>query len=213
MIRFLHAADPHLDSPLQGLEIHDGAPVEVLRGATRRAFENLVQLAIEERVDFLVIAGDVYDGDWKDYSTGLFFRGQMVRLRDAGIPVYLIAGNHDAASIISKKLTLPENVYVFSTRSAESKEVASHPVVIHGRGFPHRAVPENFARDYPPAISGKFNIGLLHTSLTGRPGHDTYAPCSELDLRDKGYGYWALGHIHQPEVISKDPWIVFAGNC
>jgi DNA repair exonuclease SbcCD nuclease subunit len=213
MIRFLHAADPHLDSPLQGLEIHDGAPVEVLRGATRRAFENLVQLAIEERVDFLVIASDVYDGDWKDYSTGLFFRGQMVRLRDAGIPVYLIAGNHDAASIISKKLTLPENVYVFSTRSAESKEVASHTVVIHGRGFPHRAVPENFARDYPPAISGKFNIGLLHTSLTGRPGHDTYAPCSELDLRDKGYGYWALGHIHQPEVISKDPWIVFAGNC
>jgi len=202
-----------LDSPLRGLEVHDGAPVEVLRGATRRAFENLVQLAIGERIHFLVIAGDLYDGDWKDYSTGLFFRGQMIRLRDARIPVYLIAGNHDAASIISKKLTLPENVHVFSTRSAESKEVADHPVVIHGRGFPHRAVPENFARDYPSAFSGKFNLGLLHTSLTGRPGHDTYAPCSEQDLRDKGYGYWALGHIHQPEVISKDPWIVFAGNC
>lgn len=213
MLRFIHAADPHLDSPLRGLEIHDGAPVEVLRGATRRAFENLVRLAIGERIDFLVIAGDLYDGDWKDYSTGLFFRGQMVRLRDARIPVYLIAGNHDAASIISKKLPLPENVHVFSTRSAESKEVAGQPVVIHGRGFPHRAVPENFARDYPPAVSGKFNLGLLHTSLTGRPGHDTYAPCSEQDLRDKGYGYWALGHIHQPEVISKDPWIVFAGNC
>ena len=213
MFRFIHAADPHLDSPLRGLEVHDGAPVEVLRGATRRAFENLVQLAIGERIHFLVIAGDLYDGDWKDYSTGLFFRGQMIRLRDARIPVYLIAGNHDAASIISKKLTLPENVHVFSTRSAESKEVADHPVVIHGRGFPHRAVPENFARDYPSAFSGKFNLGLLHTSLTGRPGHDTYAPCSEQDLRDKGYGYWALGHIHQPEVISKDPWIVFAGNC
>ena len=213
MIRFIHAADPHLDSPLQGLEAHEGAPVGVLRGATRRAIENLVNLAIEEPVDFVVIAGDLYDGDWKDYSTGLFFRGQMVRLLDKGIPVYLIAGNHDAASVISKRLNLPENVHVFSTRTTESKEVPGHPVVIHGRGFPNRAVPENLAKDYPTALAGRFNLGLLHTSLNGRPGHNTYAPCSEQDLRSKGYEYWALGHIHQPEVISKDPWIVFAGNC
>lgn len=213
MFRFIHAADPHLDSPLQGLISHDGAPVEVLRGATRRAFENLVQLAIDERVDFVVIAGDLYDGDWKDYSTGLFFRSQMVRLNAAGIPVYLIAGNHDAASVISKKLSLPDNVHVFSTRTAESFVVPGLPAVVHGRGFPNRAVPENLAQEYPVAITGKFNVGLLHTSLTGRANHDTYAPCSEQDLRSKGYGYWALGHIHQPEVICEDPWIVFAGNC
>lgn len=213
MFRFIHAADPHLDSPLQGLELHEGAPVSVLRGATRRAFESLVAFAIEEAVDFLLIAGDIYDGDWKDYSTGLFFRGQMVRLKEKGIPVYVISGNHDAASVISKKLTLPENVHVFSTRTAESVEVEGLPVVIHGRGFPNRAVPENLALEYPPAVPGKFNIGLLHTSLTGLPGHDTYAPCSAQDLRAKGYGYWALGHIHQPEVISEEPWIVFAGNC
>lgn len=213
MIRFIHAADPHLDSPLQGLEAHEGAPVEVLRGATRRAFENLVNLAIEESVDFVVIAGDLYDGDWKDYSTGLFFRAQMVRLQSKGTPVYLIAGNHDAASVITKKLSLPENVHVFSTRTTESLEVAGHPVTIHGRGFPNRAVPENLAIEYPMAVPGRFNLGLLHTSLTGRPGHDTYAPCSVAELREKGYGYWALGHIHQPEVINEDPWIVFAGNC
>lgn len=213
MFRFIHAADPHLDSPLQGLEGHEGAPVEVLRGATRRAFENLVQLAVDEQVDFVVIAGDLYDGDWKDYSTGLFFRSQMVRLRASQIPVYLIAGNHDAASVISKKLSLPDNVHLFSTRTAESFEVPGLPVVIHGRGFPNRAVPENLALDYPPVIPGKFNVGLLHTSLTGLPGHDTYAPCSEQDLRNKGYAYWALGHIHQPAVISQEPWIVFAGNC
>jgi len=213
MFRFIHAADPHLDSPLQGLEAHEGAPVDVLRGATRRAFENLVQLAIDEHVDFVVIAGDLYDGDWKDYSTGLFFRRQMVRLKDCGIPVYLIAGNHDAASVISKRLGLPDNVHVFSTRTAESFEVPGLPAVIHGRGFPNRAVPENLAQDYPPVIPGKFNVGLLHTSLTGLLGHDTYAPCSEQDLRSMGYAYWALGHIHQPEVISEDPWIVFAGNC
>ena len=213
MFRFIHAADPHLDSPLRGLEAHEGAPVETLRGATRKAFENLVNLAIDEAVDFVVIAGDLYDGDWKDYSTGLFFRGQMVRLEAKKIPVYLIAGNHDAASVISKKLTLPENVHVFSTRTAETMEVPGLAAVIHGRGFPHRAVPENLAVDYPAAVPGKFNLGLLHTSLTGRPDHDTYAPCSEQDLRNKGYAYWALGHIHQPEVISEDPWIVFAGNC
>lgn len=213
MFRFIHAADPHLDSPLRGLEAHEGAPADTLRGATRKAFENLVNLAIEESVDFLVIAGDLYDGDWRDYSTGLFFRGQMVRLQDKGIPAYLIAGNHDAASVISKKLILPENVQVFSTRTAESIEVTGLPAVIHGRGFPHRAVPENLAVEYPSAVPGKFNLGLLHTSLTGRPDHDTYAPCSEQDLRNKGYAYWALGHIHQPEVVSEDPWIVFAGNC
>jgi DNA repair protein SbcD/Mre11 len=213
MIRFIHAADAHIDSPLKGLEAHDGAPVDVLRGATRRAFENLIQLAIDENIDFIVIAGDLYDGDWKDYSTGLFFRRQMVRLFDKGIPVYMIAGNHDAASVISKKLRLPENVHVFSTRTTESLEVEGCPVVIHGRGFPNRAVPENLAPDYPAAMPGKCNIGLLHTSLTGRPGYDTYAPCSEADLRQKSYGYWALGHIHQPEVISRDPWIVFAGSC
>ncbi len=213
MIRFVHAADIHIDSPLRGLEAHDGAPVDVLRGATRRAFENLIQLAIDESVDFVVIAGDLYDGDWKDYSTGLFFRGQMVRLRDKGIPVYLIAGNHDAASVISRKLSLPENVHVFSTRMTESMEVPGYQVVIHGRGFPNRAVPENLVFDYPAAVPHKLNIGLLHTSLNGRAGHDTFAPCSETDLRQKGYGYWALGHIHQPEIISRDPWIVFAGSC
>ena len=123
------------------------------------------------------------------------------------------SGNHDAASVITKKLSLPENVRVFSTRTAESKEVPGIPAIIHGRGFPHRAVPENLVPDYPQSVTGKFNIGLLHTSLNGRPGHDTYAPCSVQDLQAKGYGYWALGHIHQPEVICEEPWIVFAGNC
>ena len=213
MIRFLHAADPHIDSPLRGLDAHEGAPVQLLRGATRRAFENLVQLAIDERVDFVVIAGDLYDGDWRDYRTGLFLRGEMARLNRAGIPVYLVAGNHDAASVIHKKVSLPDNVHLFSTRTAETIEVTGHPVVIHGRGFAHRAVPENLAAEYPAAVPGKCNIGVLHTSLAGRSGHDTYAPCTEADLGRKGYAYWALGHVHQPEILCRDPWIVYAGNC
>ena len=212
MFRFLHAADTHIDSPLRGLEAYDGAPVEALRGATRRAFENLVQLALDEAVDFVVIAGDLYDGDWKDFNTGLFFTRQMARLNAVNIPVYVIAGNHDAASVLTRHLTLPDNVQVFSTRTAESKRVPDLPVVIHGRGFPHRAVPENLVPDYPGPVAGLFNIGLLHTSLTGAPGHDTYAPCSLQDLTDKGYDYWALGHVHQPQVLARDPWVVFPGN-
>ena len=212
MFRFIHIADTHIDSPLRGLEAYDGAPVEALRGATRRAFANLVRLALDEAVDFIVIAGDLYDGDWKDFSTGLFFTRQMARLREAGIPVYVIAGNHDAASVLTRRLSLPDNVHFFSTRAAESKQVAGLPVVIHGRGFPHRAVPENLVPDYPAPVSGLFNIGLLHSSLNGAPGHDTYAPCTLRDLTDKGYDYWALGHVHQPQVLARDPWVVFPGN-
>jgi exonuclease SbcD len=213
MLRFLHVADPHLDSPLEGLASREDAPTDLIRSATRRAFENMVQLAIAERVNFIVIAGDLYDGDWRDYSTGLFFKAQMLQLQRHAIPVYLISGNHDAASVITRRLSLPENVHSFSTRTAETKEVPGTPVVIHGRGFPDRAVTENLAREYPHALPGRFNIGLLHTSLTGSPEHDSYAPCSVADLASRGYDYWALGHIHQPTVISDNPWIVFAGNC
>ncbi|MDD5390272.1 MAG: DNA repair exonuclease [Gallionellaceae bacterium] len=212
MFRFLHAADIHIDSPLEGLDAYDGAPVAALRGATRVAFENLVRLALDEKVDFLLLAGDVYDGDWKDFSTGLFFTRQMARLKAAGIPVYLIAGNHDAASVLTRRLSLPDNTQVFSTRAAESKEVPGLPVTIHGRGFPQRAVPENLALEYPAPLPARFNIGLLHTSLTGAPGHDTYSPCSLADLAAKGYQYWALGHVHQPQVLARAPWVVYPGN-
>lgn len=212
MFRFLHAADAHIDSPLDGLEAYDGAPVDALRGATRRAFENLVALALDEQVDFVLLAGDVYDGDWKDFSTGLFFARQMARLHDAGIPVYLIAGNHDAASVLTRRLSLPPNVHAFPTRAAASEVVPGLPVVVHGRGFPHRAVPENLVPDYPLPVAGHFNVGLLHTSLTGAEGHDTYAPCTLRDLQQKGYDYWALGHVHVPQVLGERPWVVFAGN-
>ncbi|MDB6137377.1 MAG: repair exonuclease [Verrucomicrobiaceae bacterium] len=212
MFRFIHAADPHLDSPLLGLESYEGAPVETIRGATRRAFENLVALALEQAVDFILIAGDLYDGDWKDYSTGLFFTGQMARLRAAAIPVFFIAGNHDAESVMTRKLKLPDNVRLFSSLTAEAVGVPGLPVTLHGRSFPNRAVPENLVPKYPGPVKGRFNIGLLHTSLSGLPGHDTYAPCALKDLQEKGYDYWALGHVHQPMEFSAEPWIGFAGN-
>ncbi|MDI9569258.1 MAG: DNA repair exonuclease [Pseudomonadota bacterium] len=211
MIRFLHAADVHLDSPLVGLGQWGDAPVEEIRGATRRACENLVALAIKENASFVVIAGDLYDGDWKDYHTGIFLARQMARLKGAGIRVFIAAGNHDAASQITKSLQLPDNVHVFSTRKAESIPLPELKVVLHGRGFAERIVSDDVTRKYPPAWPGMFNIGVLHTSLTGREGHDAYAPCSVDGLRGRGYQYWALGHAHRHEVVARDPWIVYPG--
>ncbi|MDB6155906.1 MAG: repair exonuclease [Chthoniobacteraceae bacterium] len=212
-MRFIHAADIHLDSPLRGLERYEGAPVEELRGATRKAFTKLIALCQEEAVDFLLIAGDVYDGDWQDYNTGLFFTKQMARLRDAGIPVFLIRGNHDAESKITRQLRLPDNVYCFDSRHAQSKPLDDLGVVVHGRSFATQAVTENLSTSYPAPIRGLFNIGLLHTSADGRPGHESYAPCSRENLLAKGYHYWALGHVHEREVIGEEePWIVFPGN-
>ena len=212
MFRFIHTADLHLDSPLRGLASREGAPAEELRGASRRALDRLVDLAKAESVDFVVIAGDVYDRDWKDYNTGLFFRSRMAKLNEAGIPVYMIAGNHDAASIISRKLSLSDNVTYFSSRAAETIEPEQWPVALHGMSFPNRVVDENLVPRYPTPIAGKFNIGILHTSLAGNAGHDTYAPCTVEELTAKGYDYWALGHIHQPAVIREKPWIVYPGN-
>ena len=212
-MKFLHAADIHLDSPLCGLERYECAPVEKIRGATRRAFENLVQRAIQEQVDFLLIAGDLYDGDWPDYNTGLFFSRQMGRLREASIPVFLVRGNHDAESRLTRELRLPENVRAFPTHEAGTHLLEDLGVAIHGRSFATAAVTENLAASFPRAIPGYLNIGLLHTSATGFAGHASYAPCSIADLESKRYDYWALGHVHtRMELKRGEPWIVFPGN-
>ena len=211
-MRFIHAADLHIDSPLRGLSRYPGPPLERLRGATRRALERLVDLALAEQVDFVLLAGDLYDRDWPDFHTGLFVRSQMVRLGQAGIRVFIVQGNHDAHGVITRQVSWPDNVKLFSSRSAETVHWAEIGVAIHGRSFPDRAVPEDLVPDYPPAVPGCFNIGLLHTSLTGMEGHDTYAPTSVAVLQTKGYDYWALGHVHQRQVVSQQPRVVYPGN-
>ncbi len=212
MFTFLHAADIHLDSPLKGLEAYQDAPLEQIRLAARRAFDNLVKLALDERVAFVLLAGDLYDGDWKDYNTGIYFVNRMGWLRDAGIPVVMVSGNHDAASQMTRLLKLPDNVTLFPHRSAGTLILDQYGVAIHGQSFSARSVMDDLARNYPQGNPALFNIGLLHTSLNGRPGHEPYAPCTIDALCSKGYQYWALGHIHQREEISRDPWIVFPGN-
>lgn len=210
--RFLHAADIHLDSPLKGLTGQEGSAAERVRTATREALERLVGLAIEEKVDFVIIAGDLYDGDWRDYKTGLFFAGQMGRLNAASIPVYLLHGNHDAESQITKRLDLPDNVFVFGTRKPETFVLDELTVALHGQSFRQRDVTDNLVPEYPESVSGAFNIGVLHTGCGGMGGHANYAPCSLDDLVNKGYDYWALGHVHQAAVLHERPHVVFPGN-
>jgi len=211
-MRFIHASDLHIDSPLRGLDRYEGAPVARLRTATRAALERLVDMAIAERVDFVLFAGDIYDRDWQDFHTGLFFREQMVRLDRAGIRVFIVQGNHDAQGVITRQLILPSNVTVFSSRTAQTFRIDELSVAIHGRSFPDRAVDEDLVPSYPAPVADFFNIGMLHTSLTGRAGHDTYAPTDLATLVAKGYDYWALGHVHAREVVSETPRIVFPGN-
>jgi DNA repair protein SbcD/Mre11 len=213
-MRFLHAADVHLDSPLRGLDEYEGAPVQSLRGATRKAFAALIQLAVAERVDFVILAGDLYDGDWPDYNTGLFFVNRVRELDRAGIPVVLITGNHDAASRITARLTLPANVHTLPTAEPGTIRFDHLRVAVHGQGFARQAETRNLAIGYPAPVAGFFNVGVLHTALDGRDGHDRYAPCTVDELVSRGYDYWALGHIHKRESAngSRHPRIEFPGN-
>jgi DNA repair exonuclease SbcCD nuclease subunit len=211
-ITFLHAADIHLDSPLKGLERYEGAPLDRMRRATRRALTRLIDLAGEKSVDFVLIAGDLYDGDWRDFSTGLFLAQQLRRLEELEIPVFIIAGNHDAANKMTRDLRLPPNVRFLAHERPETAVLDDLGVAIHGQSFAKAAVTENLAAAYPAPLSGYVNIGMLHTGLGGVDGHERYAPCSLEELRRRGYDYWALGHIHARQELWKDPPIVFPGN-
>jgi exonuclease SbcD len=212
MLTFIHAADIHLDSPLRGLWPYEGAPpIEEIRGATRQALDNLVNFALEEKVNFVIIAGDLYDGDWQDFNTGLYFANQMRNLGEAGIHVAIIRGNHDAANTMTKTLVMPENVKIFSARKPETWKLEDLGVAIHGQSYANRDVYENLAVAYPDPVPDMFNIGMLHCLISGAEGHLPYAPCTLDELSAKGYDYWALGHVHNYSLLRKQPHIVYAG--
>lgn len=211
-MKLLHAADLHLDSPMRGLVAYEEAPVNELRLATRVALGNLVDAAVDDAVDAVLLAGDIFDGDWPHYGTGVHFVAEMGRLREAGIPVVLVTGNHDAESKLTKSLRLPSNVRVLDTRKPETVMFEELGLAVHGQGYATPAILDDLSAGYPPPIPDLINVGLLHTSADGRPGHERYAPCNVGTLVAHGYSYWALGHVHQREVLHADPGIVFPGN-
>lgn len=211
MTKIVHAADLHIDSPMVGVEKYPGVPVEKLRSATRDAFKNLVTFTLDEGAELLVLSGDLFDDNWRDYATGLYFLSELGRLRDS-TKVVFIRGNHDAQSHVTRHLQLPPHVRELTTKKPETLVLEQLGVAIHGQGYAQRETTQDLASAYPAPVSGLLNLGLLHTSLDGREGHASYAPTSARTLASKGYDYWALGHVHAREVVSRQPWIVFPGN-
>jgi len=204
--RFIHSADIHLDSPLRSLALRDPALADLIGTATRLAFVRLIETCLEERVDALVLAGDLYDGSQTSMKTARFLADQIGRLHAAGIRTFVIRGNHDALSKITPELVLPDSVKLYRDHAEAvpvQRSAVDVPIHIHGVSFAQPDAPESLLGKYKPAVAGSINIGILHTSLGGAAGHDRYAPCSIADLRKTGFEYWALGHIHLRSVDTR----------
>lgn len=213
-IRFLHAADVHLDSPLCSLRRLDEATATQLHRASRRSLETIVQTAITQKVAAVVFAGDLFDGPVKDAGAGLWVESQLKRLVREKIAVVLIRGNHDAISNAQRVIHWSDGIHDLSSDEPQTVRLDDARLAIHGQSFGARAESTDLAASYPTAVMGYFNIGLLHTSLSGSSQHDSYAPTSIGLLESKGYQYWALGHIHQrtERSLSNKCWIGYSGN-
>lgn len=207
----IHAADLHLGSPLRGLDRHAGLPVDRIRRAPMDAFERLADLCEGEEAALLLIAGDLFDGD-APLSVVREAVAVLRRIVAGGTQVVMLRGNHDAAQRMQRHLPRLEGLHELSTSEPDTLDLPELGVAVHGRGFDEQHLTENIVRDYPARVQGRFNVGLLHTSLEGNAAHAVYAPCSVADLTAKGYDYWALGHIHQHGIVSRDPWVVYAGS-
>lgn len=210
MTKILHTADIHLDSPLRSLAMRDPDLKEQVQTATRSAFTRIVDTAISENVDALLIAGDVFDGTERSARTAAYLTGQLDRLRNAGIRVFYIKGNHDAENPLTGELSLPDNVHIFDGRGG--KVQLSDDIWIHGVSFANRHAPESLLPKFTVPVAGAINIAMLHTSLAGAAGHDPYAPCAVNDLVAAGFDYWALGHVHRRQVHFEAPWVVMPGT-
>jgi DNA repair protein SbcD/Mre11 len=210
MIKIIHTADVHLDSPLKTLALKNESLQAKVRTATRTSFTRIVNTALSENISALIISGDLFDGAERSAKTAAFLTTQFDRLKVAQIPVFYIKGNHDAENPITGEISLPENVHVFDGRGGKF-QIANLAVWIHGVSFSGRQAPESLLPKFGAPEPGAINIAMLHTSLAGSSGHDPYAPCSVMDLAAMGFDYWALGHVHKRQVHSEAPWIVMPG--
>jgi exonuclease SbcD len=214
--RFVHTADLHLDSPFLGLQEVSPEVASVLREATFRAFDRIVDLCIETGADLLLVAGDVYDSGDRSLRAQLRFRDNLRRLAEEGIPAYVVHGNHDPLNRWSATLEWPEQAHIFG-----GNEVASLPVVrdgetiatVYGISYPTQDVRRNLARKFRRTDDAPFAIGLLHCNVGDDTGHEPYAPCTLDDLARAGMDYWALGHVHNHRILSDEkPAVVYPGN-
>lgn len=213
---FVHCADLHLDSPFEGLQAVEPEIARVLRRATFRAFDNIIDLAIREGADFLIVAGDVYDGAHRSLNAQIRFRESLRRAAESGIQCFVAHGNHDPLSGWEANLTMPDGVRRFGGGQVERStarrggEILAH---LYGISYPTREVKENLIPKFPQEVQGPFLIGVLHGNVGGDPNHDNYAPCSLRDLMNCRMDYWALGHIHAARILHpENPCVVYAGT-
>ncbi|MGM7700143.1 metallophosphoesterase family protein [Pseudalkalibacillus sp. Hm43] len=214
-VRFIHTADLHLDTPFKGLGHLPEAIFERIKQSTFDSFERIITEAIRQKVDFVVISGDLYDGANRSLRAQLFLKKQFIRLEEASIEVFAIHGNHDHLQGKFVQLTWPENVHFFGSEEPDmhsfhkNNDVVAH---LYGYSYPQRAVTENIAARYEVIDGAPFHIALLHGTVGGNTDHDPYAPFTIQELIEKPFDYWALGHIHIRSELNQEPPIVYPGN-
>ena len=216
-LRFVHAADLHLDSPFRGIQSEAPANVaETLQRATFDAYDNIIGLCLREQVDALLVAGDVYDGADRSLRAQLKFVDGLIRLDAAGIRSFICHGNHDPLDGWEARLDLPSGCERFGSEVTGAPVFPDEPerAMIYGISYPRREVLENLSQRFLGIAQGSsFNVGLLHANVGGNPNHDAYSPCSVNDLVETNMDYWALGHVHTRQVLREQgPSIVYPGN-
>jgi len=213
-IRFIHAADLHLDSPFKGMTGMRADQLSNLRNSTFAAFERLIEHALISKPDFVLIVGDIYDGEDRSLRAQMKFQTGMERLNKADIPVVISYGNHDHLDGRWTRFELPSNVHVFTEKVESTRlNIRGETVNIYGFSYARRHIRESMIANYPVAErENGYHIGMLHGSLAGDETHAVYAPFTIEDLRQKHYDYWALGHIHLRQQLQMDPPIIYPGN-
>ncbi len=213
-LRLVHTADLHLGSPFVDVEETDSRIAGELRESMFRAFESTIDLCITEKVDALVVAGDVFDGESRSETAQERFVTELHRLHDAGIQSFVCHGNHDPLEAWSQELVFPASCHRFGETFEEVPLDPREPEkgTVAGISYPSSNVSENLAERFPPRTSSGFRIGLLHCNVANDPAHASYSPCGVNDLERKEIDYWALGHIHNRRILSKrSPSIVYPG--
>lgn len=213
-VRFIHGADLHLDSPMIGLKHLPKNIFKRLQESTFHAYRNLIQHAIHHEVDFVILAGDLFDHEDRSIRAQIQLRKGLELLREAGIEVFLLHGNHDYITLDGTKIEMPKNVHVFGEKvEVKSFETTSGASIhLYGFSYPERHVYTRKIDDYHMLQGADFHIGILHGNLEGNVDHGNYAPFQLRDLHEKDFHYWALGHIHKREILSENPPIVYPGN-
>lgn len=213
-MKFIHTADLHLASPFQGLTNMPDQLWKQIYNSTFTAFQKIVDAAISNQVDFVLIAGDIYDGERKSIAAVNFFKEQMNRLAKQQIPVFLCYGNHDYQKEPDKDQGLPTNVHVFGNQVSTDQITLADgsTVAITGFSYGQQWIEKDPTTDYPVKGTVNWQIGMLHGSLYQAGGNNNYAPFTLDELKSKHYDYWALGHIHKHQILAEDPAIVYSGN-